>query len=47
MGYDYDKAGKEEKEAAAAAEAEEEAATAAAVGEDCQEQPRCWPKALE
>lgn len=44
MGYDYDKAGKEEKEAAEAAQAEAEAA---AVGEDCQEQPRCWPKALE
>lgn len=43
MGYDYDKAGKEEKEPAA----EAEAATEAAVGGDCQEQPRCWPKALE
>lgn len=44
MGYDYDKASKEEKEAAAA---KAEAATEAAVGGDCQEQPRCWPKALE
>lgn len=42
MGYDYDKAGKEEKEGAALG-----AATEAAVGGDCQEQPRCWPKALE